>query len=83
MQALSSIGLHPAVLDRRPEASDHAPMLTDDLTDHSRLYDLTDESGVHYVVSVLDNQVQITGYFSQLWQLIRLNGVAVRMIAPP
>ena len=78
VQALSSIGLHPAVLDRRPEASDHAPMLTDDLTDHSRLYDLTDESGVHYVVSVLDNQVQITGYFSQLWQLIRLNGVAVR-----
>lgn len=78
VQALSSIGLHPAVLDRRPEASDHAPMLADDLTDHSRLYDLTDESGVHYVVSVLDNQMQITGYFSQLWQLIRLSGVAVR-----
>lgn len=78
VQALSSIGLHPASLTRRDEQADHMPVLDDDLTAHSRLYDLTDEAGCHYVVSVLDNQVQISGYFTQLWQLIRLNGVAVR-----
>ncbi|MEE1295274.1 MAG: lysylphosphatidylglycerol synthase transmembrane domain-containing protein [Bifidobacterium sp.] len=81
VQALRTIGLEPRSL-RRAHHDDAEGVLyaslADDLVENSRMYDLEDQEGHRYVVSVLDNQVHLTGYFSQMWQLIRLNGVAVR-----
>lgn len=82
VHALQSIGLHPRELRRRhlDEAADHVlyATLEDDMVENSRIYELRDEDGTPYVVSVLDNQRHFAGYLNQIWQLIRLSGVAVR-----
>ncbi|KFI63342.1 lysylphosphatidylglycerol synthase transmembrane domain-containing protein [Bifidobacterium cuniculi] len=81
VQALRTIGLAPHALKRiyREDADDVlAASLEDDLIENSRIYELEDEDGRRFVVSVLDNQVHLTGYLNQLWQLVRLSGVAVR-----
>lgn len=82
VQALRGIDIEATRLSRRvmPDIiSGTTPaLLDDDLVDHSRLYDVTDVQGRHYLVSVLDSQSHMTGYIRQLWQWIRLTGVAMR-----
>ena len=82
VEALRGVGIDAASLARRIEANnDNAVIQTcvdDDLIENSRIYDVTDTKGHDYVVSVLDDQKHSAGYFSQLWQWIRLNGVVVR-----
>lgn len=81
VSALETIGLDATKLTRRNMDETKPALLPlsleDDLTEHSRLYDL-EANGHTYVVSVLDNQVQMTGYLGQIWQWIKLSGVAVR-----
>lgn len=79
--ALKTIGLETTELTRRHLGESKTtllqPSLEDDLTEHSRLYDVK-ANGHTYVVSVVDNQLQMTGYLAQIWQWIKLTGVAVR-----
>ncbi|RIY16327.1 TIGR00374 family protein, partial [Bifidobacteriaceae bacterium WP012] len=60
--ALKNIGIDNLTqLTRRTQQADHTGVLRssldDDLIENSRLYDATDIHGMHYVISVLDNQV--------------------------
>lgn len=83
--SLRGIGLDPVRLARRGGA-DGGPIslrathaeADDDLTEGSRLYDMADADGTHYVVSVLDGQRHSAGYLRQVWQWLRFSGVAVR-----
>lgn len=80
--ALRQIGLDPVELRLRDADDAHDGILhaslEDDLVENSRIYSCRTKDGARYVVSVLDNQLHVTGYLNQLWQLIRLSGVAVR-----
>ncbi|WP_241218896.1 lysylphosphatidylglycerol synthase transmembrane domain-containing protein [Bifidobacterium dolichotidis] len=82
ISALRSIGLHPVGLERRAGLNTESGVLLtaldDDLVENSRIYDMYDRAGQHYIVSVLDNQLRYAGYLSQIWQLIKLKSVAVR-----
>ncbi|NEG69384.1 lysylphosphatidylglycerol synthase transmembrane domain-containing protein [Bifidobacterium choloepi] len=78
---LKTIGIQPKTLTRREDAAMDPELpatLVDDLVEHSRIYDAIDVDGSRYIVSVLDNQVHYAGYLGQVWQWIRLSGVAVR-----
>lgn len=82
VSALRQIGLAPRELRLRDADDTHNGILhmslEDDLVENSRIYTCRTQDGHEYVVSVLDNQLHVTGYLNQLWQLIRLSGVAVR-----
>lgn len=81
VQALRSINLQPQQLRRIHHDEVDSVLyasLQDDLVENSRMYTMSTVNGRHYIVSVLDNQAHLTGYLNQVWQLIRLNGVAVR-----
>ncbi|MCI1219985.1 MAG: flippase-like domain-containing protein [Bifidobacterium sp.] len=83
VQSLRSIGLNVTTLARRQERNDNMggvlqASLDDDLIENSRIYDAQDESGAHYIVSVLDAQTHTAGYLNQLWQWLRLTGVSMR-----
>ncbi len=82
VQSLESIGLNVASLVRRPEAHEDSGLLRatldDDLAENSRIYDMTDTDGRQYTVSVTDAQSHNAGYLNQLWQWLRLTGVAMR-----
>ncbi|HCH22449.1 MAG TPA: TIGR00374 family protein [Bifidobacterium sp.] len=81
-QSLQSIGITVTALSRRltPYADSGVLQTTldDDLIENSRIYDVADDKGRQYTVSVLDNQVHVAGYLNQVWQWIRLNGVSMR-----
>lgn len=81
--ALKNIGIDNLTqLTRRTQQADHTGVLRssldDDLIENSRLYDATDIHGMHYVISVLDNQVHLPGYLNQLWQWVRLIDIPTR-----
>lgn len=81
--ALKNIGIgNLTQLTRRTQQADHTGVLRssldDDLIENSRLYDATDIHGMHYVISVLDNQVHLPGYLNQLWQWVRLIDIPTR-----
>lgn len=81
--ALKNIGIDNLTqLTRRTQQADHTGVLRssldDDLIENSRLYDATDIHGMHYVISVLDNQVHLPGYLNQLWQWVRLVDIPTR-----
>lgn len=81
--ALKNIGIDNLTqLTRRTQQADHIGVLRssldDDLIENSRLYDATDIHGMHYVISVLDNQVHLPGYLNQLWQWVRLIDIPTR-----
>ena len=81
--ALKNIGIDNLTqLTRRTQQADHTGVLRssldDDLIENSRLYDTTDIHGMHYVISVLDNQVHLPGYLNQLWQWVRLIDIPTR-----
>lgn len=81
--ALKNIGIDNLTqLTRRTQQADHTGILRssldDDLIENSRLYDATDIHGMHYVISVLDNQVHLPGYLNQLWQWVRLIDIPTR-----
>ncbi|MEK0306425.1 lysylphosphatidylglycerol synthase transmembrane domain-containing protein [Bifidobacterium favimelis] len=82
VQALEGIGIHVTSLIRdEPETHvDGQPTrsLDDDLIESSRIYRAIDRQGVAYTVSVMDGQLHTVGYLMQLWQWIRLSGVAMR-----
>lgn len=82
VSALRSIGLQPTELKRVEVSNDDSGVLRntldDDLVENSRIYSMTDNHEKTYTVSVLDNQRHIAGYLNQLWQMIRLSGVAIR-----
>ena len=80
--ALEGLGLKPVTLvrrqDRRHDPNALTATLDDDLVDSTRIYDLTDDSGRTYVVSVLDAQAHTSGYLAQVWQWLKLSGASVR-----
>ncbi|MCH4208675.1 lysylphosphatidylglycerol synthase transmembrane domain-containing protein [Bifidobacterium sp.] len=83
VQSLRSIGLNVTSLSRRQERNTNVggvlqAALDDDLIENSRIYDARDDSGDHYIVSVLDAQTHTAGYLNQLWQWLRLTGVSMR-----
>lgn len=82
VEALRGIGIDARTLARRETKRTDPNALTatldDDLVASSRIYDAVDASGRAYVVSVLDAQAHTSGYMAQLWQWIKLSGVAVR-----
>ncbi|KAA8822111.1 lysylphosphatidylglycerol synthase transmembrane domain-containing protein [Bifidobacterium vespertilionis] len=82
VEALGSVGIHVRTLARRGDESGDpnalATSLADDLVESSRIYDVRDESGKNYMVSVLDAQAHTSGYLAQTWQWIKLAAVSVR-----
>lgn len=76
------LGLAIVSLVRRPSDEGDTGVLQtsidDDRIENSRIYDATDAAGHRYIVSVLDNQTHTAGYINQLWQWVRLSGVAMR-----
>lgn len=82
IHALRDIGISVTSLSRRPSENNESGVLQtsldDDLVENSRLYDAVDIHGKRYIVSVLDAQTHAAGYLNQLWQWLRLNGVAMR-----
>ncbi|RBP99937.1 lysylphosphatidylglycerol synthase transmembrane domain-containing protein [Bifidobacterium xylocopae] len=82
VQALVSIGIRPIRLSRQDgpgeEGDPLAPTLADDLVESSRIYRAETADGTAYTVSVLDGQLHTAGYLMQLWQWIKLSGVAMR-----
>lgn len=80
VHALRSIGIQPHELRRHLHEDDLALAVTleDDLVENSHIYDCCDINNHKYIISVLDNESRFAGYLNQMWQLIRLNGVAVR-----
>lgn len=88
VQALAGIDIHAASLIRRPDlpGNGHGTLheiLDDDLVEGSRVYDVEDDRGRHFVVSALDAQVRAAGYLKQLWQWIRFTGVSMRRDRSP
>ena len=86
-QALSNIGIRTLSLTRRttgdPRHGTLHATLDDDLVEGSRLYDVQDDRGRHFVVSALDSQTRTAGYLRQLWQWIRFTGVSMRRDRSP
>lgn len=82
VQCLHGIGLELTTLARRASLHGDTKVLQtsidDDLNENSRIYDATDRSGQHYIISILDNQTHTAGYINQLWQWLRLSGVSMR-----
>ncbi|EFA23294.1 lysylphosphatidylglycerol synthase transmembrane domain-containing protein [Bifidobacterium gallicum] len=82
ISAVRTIGLNPVQLTRRTSLNTEPGVLVtsldDDLVENSRIYDMRDQDGRHYTVSVLDNQLRFAGYLNQMWQLVKLKSVAVR-----
>ncbi|WP_342590059.1 lysylphosphatidylglycerol synthase transmembrane domain-containing protein [Bifidobacterium colobi] len=81
--ALRGIGLDTATLTRHQEPvtlnrGSFATSLEDDLTQGSRLYDLTTTNGRKFIVSVLDAQTHTVGYLKQVWDWIRFTSVSIR-----
>ena len=80
-QSLRSIGIDTSLLTRRVapyvDSGVLKATLDDDLAENSRIYDVVDYDGKQYTVSVLDNQVHAAGYLNQVWQWLRLTGVAM------
>ncbi|RSX53125.1 Lysylphosphatidylglycerol synthase TM region [Bifidobacterium goeldii] len=87
VQALAGIGVRVVTLTRRmdddPRHSTLKTTLDDDLVEGSRLYDVEDDRGRHFIVSALDSQVRAAGYLKQLWQWIRFTGVSMRRDRSP
>lgn len=82
VQAMHNIGINPISVTRRKELNASGVSLKanldDDLIENSRIYDAEDGQGTHYIVSVLDAHMHAAGYLNQLWQWVRLNGIAMR-----
>ncbi|MSD90265.1 flippase-like domain-containing protein [Bifidobacterium asteroides] len=82
VQAIASIGIHAASLERQDPSLDAdgqpLPALDDDLIEASRIYRAQDRDGRNYTVSVMDGQLHTMGYLMQLWQWIKLSGVSMR-----
>ncbi|WP_220236064.1 lysylphosphatidylglycerol synthase transmembrane domain-containing protein [Bifidobacterium asteroides] len=82
VQAIASIGIHAASLERQDPTLDAdgqpLPALADDLIEASRIYRARDRDGHTYTVSVMDGQLHTVGYLMQLWQWIKLSGVSMR-----
>ena len=82
VQAIASIGIHAASLERQDPSLDNdgqpLPALDDDLIEASRIYRARDRDGRTYTVSVMDGQLHTMGYLMQLWQWIKLSGVSMR-----
>ena len=82
VQAIASIGIHAASLERQDLNLDAdgqpLPALDDDLIEASRIYKARDRNGRTYTVSVMDGQLHTIGYLMQLWQWIKLSGVSMR-----
>ncbi|KAB8295626.1 lysylphosphatidylglycerol synthase transmembrane domain-containing protein [Bifidobacterium avesanii] len=79
--ALAGVGVTVRSLARRGgdsrDANARTASLADDLVESSRIYDVRDENGRNYVVSVLDAQAYTSGYLAQTWQWIKLAAASV------
>ena len=81
--ALQGIGLDVAQLVRHQDPVDtsrgsFSATLDDDLSEGSRIYDLTSASGRRFTVSVIDAQTHTAGYLKQVWYWLRFTGVSTR-----
>lgn len=78
VNSLRQLGFNPTKISRRTDIQESNPGLSfsDDLTELSRLYHVRNEDGERLTVSVSDEQRHSRGYFSQLWQEIKLEGLS-------
>lgn len=77
VEALRTVGIQVDRLSLQKKA-DERTSFSDDLTELSRLYHAHTPAGERLTVSVVDSQNHTRGRLSQMWQRLKLQGMAIR-----